>query len=91
MTPEQEDQLKQEYEKAPEGDFMDAKEFHNLYMGPPEDILSLSKSKRSAFFSTCKYHAGQRQAVHMEGIVVGKRKAEDILAERRKLKAPQAE
>lgn len=81
MTPRE--QCHQEYREAPEEKLMEDREFDKMHQMPPEQVLAFPPETRRKFFATCKYYAGRRQAIHMEGMVVGKRKASDILKERR--------
>ena len=71
-----------EREQAPEAKYLEDAEYDRLYNMSTTDFLLEPMAVRSKFFSTNKWHFGQRQGIpSLQGMTVGGRSVEEILSE----------
>lgn len=79
------DQLKIEYQAAPEKQMLTDSEYSRISQLEADEVLALPDSERLAYLATAKFKFGQRQKIDsIEGIVIGQKTAQEIADERRK-------
>ena len=72
----------QEYDQAPEKRILDDDQFERIQDLTDKEFATLTRDQRAAFYSTSKWHAGQRMSMDsLEGMTVGGKSVDDILRE----------
>lgn len=75
-------QLEAEYQAAPMDRLLGDAEYEQTRDLPREQFLQMSEADRRVFYSTHKWHANERFRIpSLDGIVVGNRSAEEVLAD----------
>lgn len=75
-----EEQKEQEYLKAPEQRLLDDAEYDRISELDPDGFAAMTEDQRAAFFSTAKWHYGQRQRIDVDSIYIGDRKIDDVVS-----------
>ncbi len=64
----------------PAANLLSNEEFTKIHYSSDQEFAALSEELQRKYFATKHFRAGERQKIHLDGIVVGKLSADDILA-----------
>jgi hypothetical protein len=76
-----EEQKNQECERAPEEKRLEDAEYDRINELDQDGFAALTEDQRAAYFSTYKWHYGQRQRIDVGSIYIGDRKIDDVLSD----------